>query len=227
MPTDFLNQLNQLSDVELPVLGLLAVLGFVIVLIVIGMMFRSIARGQEKRETALTGVFTSALNTLSEQVNLNREAYLDAKEEFRGLREASTTGDASIVAAVTMHSDAVKRNSAAQADRAIGMVEERIATAETNFQSSINVLNQQLQNVNALLAALDMKVTSATATQSETKSTIEIVRSMVNDALELIRARQDAEDGLLNNGEGRLKELEVQSLPTPPIAAFKPPPTPP
>lgn len=193
MPTDFLNQLNQLSDVELPVLGLLAVLGFVIVLIVIGMMFRSIAQGQEKRETALTGVFTSALNTLSEQVNLNREAYLDAKEEFRGLRDASNTSAASIVKEIVSGHGEVKEHSTAQADRAIGVVEKRIETAEENFQTGINLLKQQLQNVNALLGVLDDKVMAATATQSETKSTIETVRSMVNDALTLLKARQDAE----------------------------------
>lgn len=215
MPVEFLTQLNQLSDVELPALGLIAVIGFVVVLLVIGLMFRSIARGQEKRETTLTSVFTSALKTLAEQVDLNRQAYLDAREEFRGLRESSTSGDATIVAAVTSQSEAVKQNSAAQADRAIGAVEARIEVVESNFQTGINLLNQQLQGVNTLLEALDSKVATQGATQTETKTTIEAVRGMVNDALALLKARQDATGELeAVNGEARLPEL-IAAMPVP------------
>lgn len=215
MPVEFLTQLNQLSDVELPTLGLIAVIGFVVVLLVIGLMFRSIARGQEKRETTLTSVFTSALNTLAEQVDLNRQAYLDAREEFRGLRESSTTSDAAIVATVTSQAEAVKQNSQTQADRAIGAVEKRIETAESNFQTGMNLINQQLLSVNRLLEALDTKVTTATATQSETKSTIELVRGMVNDALALLNARKEATgEHDFNSGEARLPEL-ISSLPAP------------
>lgn len=215
MPVEFLTQLNQLSDVELPTLGLIAVIGFVVVLLVIGLMFRSIARGQEKRETTLTSVFTSALNTLAEQVDLNRQAYLDAREEFRGLRESSKSGDETIVAIVNSQAEAVKQNSAAQADRAIGAVEARIEVAESNFQTGMNLINQQLLSVNRLLEALDTKVTTATATQSETKSTIELVRGMVNDALALLNARKEATgEHDFNSGEARLPEL-IAAMPVP------------
>jgi len=215
MPVEFLTQLNQLSDVELPALGLIAVIGFVVVLLVIGLMFRSIARGQEKRETTLTSVFTSALKTLAEQVDLNRQAYLDAREEFRGLRESSKSGDETIVAIVNSQAEAVKNNSSAQADRAIVVVEKRIEAAENNFQTGIDLINNQLQNVNELLAVLDTKVTTATATQKDTKTTIETVRGMVNDALALLNARKEATgEHDFNSGEARLPEL-ISSLPTP------------
>lgn len=215
MPVEFLTQLNQLSDVELPTLGLIAVIGFVVVLLVIGLMFRSIARGQEKRETTLTSVFTSALNTLAEQVDLNRQAYLDAREEFRGLRESSKSGDETIVAIVNSQAEAVKNNSSAQADRAIVVVEKRIEAAENNFQTGIDLINNQLQNVNELLAVLDTKVTTATATQKDTKTTIEAVRGMVNDALALLNARKEATgEHDFNSGESRLPEL-ISSLPAP------------
>lgn len=215
MPVEFLTQLNQLSDVELPALALIAVIGFVVVLLVIGLMFRSIARGQEKRETTLTSVFTSALKTLAEQVDLNRQAYLDAREEFRGLRESSKSGDETIVAIVNSQAEAVKQNSQTQADRAIGAVEKRIETAESNFQTGMNLINQQLLSVNRLLEALDTKVTTATATQSETKSTIELVRGMVNDALALLNARKEATgEHDFNSGEARLPEL-IAAMPVP------------
>lgn len=190
---DLVEQLNNLADVQLPTLALLAVIGFTAVLTIIGLMFRSVANGQASREASLTKVFTGALDTLTKQVELNREAYLAAREEFRGLRDTASASGDNIVKEIINGHDEVKAHSTEQADRAIGVVEKRIETAEENFQTGINLLKQQLQNVNALLGVLDDKVMAATATQSETKSTIETVRSMVNDALTLLKARQDAE----------------------------------
>lgn len=179
--TDLIQQLNNLSDVQLPTLALLAVIGFIVI-------FYMIQRNQNRRDSTMQSVIT----TLSEQVKLTRDAYQEAQDEFRALRSDNKGSDDAILKTLEKTGADVKDNSRTQTDRAIGVVEKKIETESATLQSSINLIGDQVQKMTDVLSALETKVETHHASDSEMKIAINAVKGMAEATLSLIKARQNA-----------------------------------
>ncbi len=137
---------------------------------------------------------TNALTSLTNDVKMhtsNLSLLTTMTEERNRLSNEKLKILGEVRQSVTTESAAIQKNSANVAKEAVKEVEEKINGAADSLQTSINLIADQVGTIATLLGGLEKKVDRHSTTDTEMKTAINAVKTMAEETLSLIKARQD------------------------------------